>query len=73
MTMISLIIFISLYCDKLSHLILSTLYLGIAIFFGLHFLYLEKLTMGQFFMNISLIIAFFICTFVIALVMIYVQ
>ena len=39
LTMLSLILFIALYCGKLSHLVLATLHLAFAIFFGVHAVY----------------------------------
>ena len=46
LTMVSIIMFMSFYCDRLGHLIVATLHLAFAIFFGVHVVYKEEITAG---------------------------
>ena len=72
-TMLSIIIYLSFYCDKPGHLIFATLHLAIEIFLSVHVAYLEPLTPGYVIMNVGLVVAFFACTTFVGMIMVYVQ
>lgn len=73
LTTLSVIYFLSFYCDQSSQLIFVSVHLAIEIFFGVHFAYREPLSAMLLSLNIAHILIFFLCTMIVAMMVVYIE
>ena len=72
LSMLSIIYFLSFYCDQPSQLIFVAVHLTFEIFFGIHYVYQEPLTATLLSMNIALVVTFFMCMMIVAMMALYI-